>query len=203
MGTDARRYGLRPDLRSGEDGSPPHAAALRQRRAVLRRAFQRLPERGQLLLWHTEVEAEDIATSAALPGLEVGEARLELERARTRLRVESRQAHLDLAPDDYCRRYSRLIGVYARPRAVQPMPDIQQQHRGRSSCSSASDLLAATLVYRAVTDEGGAGSGAGERCSPRPPPGIRRPAARPRCHRTPPPPRAVARIPASVTRGPV
>ncbi|WP_406120334.1 hypothetical protein OIE52_51020 [Streptomyces canus] len=54
------------------------------------RAFKRLPELGQVLLWHAEVQAEHIATAAALAGLDVAEARQELERVRRQLRVGCR-----------------------------------------------------------------------------------------------------------------
>ncbi|MFI5794467.1 ricin-type beta-trefoil lectin domain protein [Streptomyces sp. NPDC051677] len=113
---DGRRDLLHPALRSdGEDGDRAAARLLPPvHRRMLSRAFQRLPQSARCLLWHTEVEAEPLAVPAGLLGLEDDGARAELARARERLREECLQVHRELATDDECHRYHRLLDVTCR-----------------------------------------------------------------------------------------
>ncbi|MFF3333963.1 ricin-type beta-trefoil lectin domain protein [Streptomyces sp. NPDC002888] len=125
--TDGRRDLLHPALRSDTDDGSRVAARLLPSadRRLLSRAFQRLSQSARCLLWHTEVEAEPLATPAALLGLDEEDARVELRRARERLRDECLQVHRELAPDDDCRRYHRLLDVTYRRGGIDLDPDLR------------------------------------------------------------------------------
>ncbi|GKQ34052.1 RICIN domain-containing protein [Streptomyces sp. A012304] len=181
--TDDRRAALHPSLREGgrpapagagrggrpasagvvgEGGRPAGSAAdpgTRDRRLLLR-AFRSLPHRAQVLLWHTEVEAEDIEAVASLLGAEP--SLLNPGRARTLLRDECVRAHLDLAPDERCRRLNRLIDVHARPGSGETMAEVLDHLDHCAHCAAAVDqldhsggrlpalLAEAVLVFRAA-----------------------------------------------------
>jgi hypothetical protein len=161
--TDDRRAALHPSLREGgrpaasgagkggrpagagvaEAGRPTRSATDRGAwtgdRRLLLRAFRNLPHRAQVLLWHTEVEAEDIETVASLLG--AGPSLLNPERARTLLRDECVRAHLDLAPDERCRRLNRLIDVHARPGAGETVAEVLDHLDHCAHCAAAVDQL--------------------------------------------------------------
>ncbi|MGX1567895.1 RNA polymerase sigma factor, partial [Streptomyces sp. NPDC055509] len=141
--TDHRRDMLHPDLRSeAGDGERPAARLLpRQHRRLLSGAFQRLPQSARCLLWHVEVEAEPLAAPAALLGLDEEGARVELDRARDRMREECLQLHRELAPDEECRRYLRLLDVTYRRGALDIDPDLRAHIGGCGHCSAAADQL--------------------------------------------------------------
>ncbi|WP_037671353.1 RICIN domain-containing protein [Streptomyces griseus] len=126
---DGRRDLLHPALRSDTDTDDGARGAARllpaADRRMLSRAFQRLSQSARCLLWHTEVEGEPLAAPAGLLGLDEEDARVELRRARERLRDECLQAHRELAPDDDCRRYHRLLDVTCRRGAVDLDPDLR------------------------------------------------------------------------------
>ncbi|MEV5148709.1 RICIN domain-containing protein [Streptomyces sp. NPDC052727] len=142
--TDGRQELLHPALRSG-DGTGERASARLlppPGRRLLSRAFQRVPETSRALLWHTEVEAEPLAVPAALLGLDEVDARVELRRARERLREECLQAHRELAPEDDCQRYLRMLDVTFRRGATDIDPDLRQHLTGCSHCARTADQLA-------------------------------------------------------------
>ncbi|MEV5383948.1 RICIN domain-containing protein [Streptomyces sp. NPDC052721] len=142
--TDGRQELLHPALRSG-DGTGERASARLlppPGRRLLSRAFQRVPETSRALLWHTEVEAEPLAVPAALLGLDEEDARVELRRARERLREECLQAHRELAPEDDCQRYLRMLDVTFRRGATDIDPDLRQHLTGCSHCARTADQLA-------------------------------------------------------------
>ncbi|MFD9327695.1 ricin-type beta-trefoil lectin domain protein [Streptomyces sp. NPDC060065] len=139
---DGRRSDLREGLRTGADGQDPPSTLLRRGRQLLLRAFQLLPEYQQVLLWHTEVEAEDVAVAASHSGLNLDEARVKLPRVRAQLRAECLQAHLDLAPGQRCLRYSRLIDVSTRRSQVAELvPDLGHHLQECVYCRAAVDQL--------------------------------------------------------------
>ncbi|MFG2127264.1 ricin-type beta-trefoil lectin domain protein [Streptomyces sp. NPDC048751] len=135
--TDGRRDLLHPALRPDTDDGARVAARLLPSadRRLLSRAFQRLSQAARCLLWHTEVEAEPLATPAGLLGLDEEDARVELRRARERLRDECLQVHRELAPDDDCRRYHRLLDVTCRRGAVDLDPDLRAHLEQCKHCS--------------------------------------------------------------------
>ncbi|MGX5210676.1 ricin-type beta-trefoil lectin domain protein [Streptomyces violaceus] len=141
--TDHRRDMLHPDLLSGAgDGERPAARLLPpQHRRLLSGAFQRLPQSARCLLWHIEVEAEPLAVPAGLLGLDEEGARVELARARDRMREECLQLHRELAPDEECRRYLRLLDVTYRRGALDLDPDLRAHIEGCGHCSVAADQL--------------------------------------------------------------
>ncbi|POX61180.1 hydrolase, partial [Streptomyces sp. Ru62] len=142
--TDGRQELLHPGLRSG-DGTGGRASARLlppPGRRLLSRAFQRVPETSRALLWHTEVEAEPLAVPAALLGLDEEDARVELRRARERLREECLQVHRELAPEDDCQRYLRMLDVTFRRGGTDIDPDLRQHLSGCSHCAGTADQLA-------------------------------------------------------------
>ncbi|MFE1326002.1 ricin-type beta-trefoil lectin domain protein [Streptomyces sp. NPDC058741] len=140
---DHRRDMLHPDLLAGTaQGERPAARLLPpQHRRLLSGAFQRLPQSARCLLWHVEVEAEPSASPAALLGLDEEGARVELGRARDRLREECLQLHRELAPDDVCRRYLRLLDVTYRRGGLDIDPDLRAHIEGCGHCAAAADQL--------------------------------------------------------------
>ncbi|MFC9681888.1 ricin-type beta-trefoil lectin domain protein [Streptomyces sp. NPDC056948] len=141
--TDHRRDMLHPDLWSeAGDGERPAARLLPpQHRRLLSGAFQRLPQSARCLLWHVEVEAEPLAAPAGLLGLDEEGARVELGRARDRMREECLQLHRELAPDEECRRYLRLLDVTYRRGALDIDPDLRAHIEGCGHCSATADQL--------------------------------------------------------------
>ncbi|GHI03686.1 hydrolase [Streptomyces cellostaticus] len=131
---------LRPDAATGERAAarllPPSG------RRLLSRAFQRLPQSSRAVLWHAEVEAEPLAVPAALLGLDEEDTRIELRRARERLREECLQAHRELAPEAECQRYLRMLDVTFRRGGVDIDPDLQQHLAGCRHCRQTADQLA-------------------------------------------------------------
>ncbi|MEW2283933.1 RICIN domain-containing protein [Streptomyces sp. NPDC047841] len=163
--TDGRRELLHPALRSGHGTGEPASARLLppSGRRLLSRAFQRVPETSRALLWHTEAEAEPLAVPAALLGLDEDGARVELRRARERLREECLQAHRELAPEDDCQRYVRMLDVTFRRGGTDVDPDLRQHLAGCSHCARTADQLArfndglALALAEAVLGWGAAG----------------------------------------------
>ncbi|MCK8433316.1 hydrolase [Streptomyces sp. D2-8] len=140
---DHRRDMLHPELLAGTgEGERPAARLLpSQRRRLLSGAFQRLPQSARCLLWHVEVEAEPLTSPAGLLGLDEEGARVELGRARDRLREECLQLHRELAPDEECRRYLRLLDVTYRRGGFDIDPDLRAHIEGCGHCSATADQL--------------------------------------------------------------
>ncbi|MEU6589810.1 ricin-type beta-trefoil lectin domain protein [Streptomyces sp. NPDC046881] len=142
--TDGRRELLHPGLRSGD--GPGERAAFRllppPERRLLARAFQRIPETSRAVLWHAEVEAEPLAVPAALLGLDEEDTRVELGRARERLREECLQVHRELAPEAECRRYLRMLDVTFRRGGTDIDPDLRQHLSGCAHCERTAGQLA-------------------------------------------------------------
>jgi hypothetical protein len=141
--TDHRREMLHPELRSEAGHGERVAARLLPPadRRLLSGAFQRLPQSARCLLWHTEVEAEPIAIPAGLLGLEDADARVELGRARERLREECLQVHRELAPEQECRHYLRLLDVTYRRGGVDLDPDLRGHLDRCRHCRYTADQL--------------------------------------------------------------
>jgi RNA polymerase sigma factor (sigma-70 family) len=82
--------------------------------AFVARAFARLPERWQAVLWHTEVEGGNPATVAPLLGLTPNGVAALAYRARERLRQHYLQEHLAAEPADECRWAIERLGAHVR-----------------------------------------------------------------------------------------
>src|SRR5262245_8873225 len=77
-------------------------------------AFASLPERWQMVLWHTEVEGRPAAEVGPLLGLAPNAVAALAYRAREGLRQAYLQAHLQLPPPDGCRDTITKLGAYVR-----------------------------------------------------------------------------------------
>ncbi|MGW7402650.1 ricin-type beta-trefoil lectin domain protein [Streptomyces sp. NPDC054833] len=141
--SDGRQELLHPALLTGTGPGDRAAARLLppSNRRLLSRAFQRLPQSSRAVLWHAEVEAEPLAVPAALLGLDEEGARAELHRARVRLREESLQVHRELATEDECLRYIRMLDVTFRRGAMTVDPDLQQHLNRCTHCRHTADQL--------------------------------------------------------------
>ena len=91
-------------------------------RSVTARAFRRLPERWQSVLWYTEVEGMEPREAAPLLGLSANTTAALAYRAREGLRREWLQAHVNSeAVEPECRWTVERLGEHARgtlPRAA-------------------------------------------------------------------------------------
>lgn len=140
---DHRRELLHPVLRSDSALGERVAARLlppRNRRLVSR-AFPRLAEQARCLLWHVEVEREQIAVPAALSGIDAVDAEVRLERAREQLREACLDVHRESAPDEECRRYVRLLDVSLRRENPVLDPDLRLHMDGCAHCHDAAEQL--------------------------------------------------------------
>ncbi|MGW0758526.1 ricin-type beta-trefoil lectin domain protein [Streptomyces sp. NPDC002814] len=133
---DRRREQLHPELRSeAGDGERVAARLLPPAdRRLISGAFQRLTQTARCLLWHVEVEGEPLRAPAALLGLEEECATVELQRARERLREECLQVHRELAPEQECRRFQRMLDVTYRRGGVDVDPDLRTHLDGCKHC---------------------------------------------------------------------
>ncbi|MFD5073959.1 ricin-type beta-trefoil lectin domain protein [Streptomyces sp. NPDC058371] len=142
---DQRREMLHPVLRSasGEGDGDGVAARLlpSETRRLVSRSFQRLGAPARCLLWHVDVEAEQLDEPAALLGLNPDDAAVKLERAREFLRSGCLDVHRELAPDQECRRYSRLLDVSLRRDDNVFDPDLHDHLAGCRHCRHAAEQL--------------------------------------------------------------
>jgi hypothetical protein len=137
-----RISGVLPDLRKPAGGRGMRAAQsmTAENRKLAERSFHALPPLAQCLLWHTEVEAEDISVPAGLSGLDVDTASAALEQAREQFRQGCVRAHRELAPSKECGFYNRLLDVPIR-RGGALLPDVRQ-HLGKCRhCRHAAEQL--------------------------------------------------------------
>ncbi|MFI8304816.1 ricin-type beta-trefoil lectin domain protein [Streptomyces sp. NPDC085927] len=146
---DHRRDMLHPGLATtasttaSDDGRRPVARLLPPpERRLLSGAFRRLPQSARCLLWHTEVESEPLHVPAGLLALDEEGARIELRRAQERLRDEVLQLHGELAPDQECRSYLRLLEVAYRRAGTETDPDLRTHLENCTHCRHAADQLA-------------------------------------------------------------
>ncbi|MFF4255712.1 ricin-type beta-trefoil lectin domain protein [Streptomyces sp. NPDC001663] len=141
---DHRREHLHPELRTAAGGGDRLAARLLPpaERRLLSGAFQRLPQSARCLLWHVEVEAEPVEIPGGLLGLDAEDARIEEGRARERLREECLQVHRELAPEQECRRYLRMLDVTYRRGGADVDPDLAAHLARCKHCRHTADQLA-------------------------------------------------------------
>lgn len=141
--TDRSRELLHPELRSGTGDGDRAASRLLPpaERRLLSGAFQRLPQSARCVLWHSEVEAEALAVPAGLLGLDEEDVRVELGRARERLREECLQVHRELAPEQECRSFLRMLDVTYRRGGVDVDPDLRAHLDRCKHCRDTADQL--------------------------------------------------------------
>ncbi|MFJ6739549.1 ricin-type beta-trefoil lectin domain protein [Streptomyces sp. NPDC091279] len=143
--TDRSRELLHPDLRTPTGGPDDRIAARLlppAGRRLLSGAFQRLPQAARCVLWHVDVESEPLHTPAALLGLDESDALVELDRARERLREECLQVHRELAPEQECHRYLRMLDVTYRRGGLTVDPDLAAHLAGCTHCRRTARQLA-------------------------------------------------------------
>ena len=83
-------------------------------RTMAARAFARLPERWQTVLWHTEIEGQSPAEVAPLLGLTANGVSALAYRAREGLREAYLQMHLTESTSDRCRATVEKLGAWTR-----------------------------------------------------------------------------------------
>lgn len=115
-----RRRGLsrvRPtdDLEALDSGVPfEDTAVLSFDHAAAAEAFGSLPERWQLVLWHTEIERERASEVARLLGMSPASVSALAYRAREGLRQAYLSRHLGTGEDERCSRARALLSAYVR-----------------------------------------------------------------------------------------
>ncbi len=110
-----RKVQLTDDLSehdSGEEFVDPSVENLE--RTLAARAFAKLPERWQAVLWHTEVEGESPAKVAPIVGLTPNGVSALAYRARERLRQAYLQEHLAETTEESCRWTTERLGARVR-----------------------------------------------------------------------------------------
>ncbi|MFJ6637107.1 ricin-type beta-trefoil lectin domain protein [Streptomyces sp. NPDC091376] len=130
-----------------------NGAVPRPDRRLIAEALRELPGTVQCLLWHQEVEAEDVPTVAALLGMPAATASAESSRARGLLRARCLTLHGVLAPSSECRNYTRLLEASI---ARQVTPDVEAHIFSCQYCRDAlvqfdqNDHTLPTLLAEAV-----------------------------------------------------
>ncbi len=110
-----RREEITDDLTRHDAGVPFVDTAVEGlERSLAARAFARLPERWQVVLWHTEVEGDSPAEVAPLLGLTPNGVSALAYRARERLRQAYLQEHLVDAAGDDCQWAIERLGAHVR-----------------------------------------------------------------------------------------
>ncbi|MFJ9542762.1 ricin-type beta-trefoil lectin domain protein [Streptomyces sp. NPDC101225] len=140
---DHRRRLLCPELREATDFRN-HAGTLCRptgQRRLLAEAFERLPELGRCLVWHTEVEGEPLAVPAELLGLADEEASVELARAGEQLRERFLGVHRAWAPEKECRHFNRMLDVTYRRGGMDIDADLRRHLERCSHCRFAAHEL--------------------------------------------------------------
>ncbi|WP_025272215.1 sigma-70 family RNA polymerase sigma factor [Haloglycomyces albus] len=101
-------------LESGETQDDATVAKMDRRYAS--NAFSKLPERWQMVLWHTEVENDSPASIAPLLGMTANGVAALAYRARERLRQLFLQEHIADSPDAQCHWTVERLGAHVRGR---------------------------------------------------------------------------------------
>lgn len=110
-----KRVQLTDDLSDVDPGVPFVDTAVEGLDQTLAaRAFARLPERWQTVLWHTEIEGESPAQVAPLLGLTPNGVAALAYRAREGLRQAYLQVHLADTAGEQCRTTVEKLGAWAR-----------------------------------------------------------------------------------------
>jgi len=121
------------------------AATQQEDGAMAAAAFATLPERWQLVLWHTEVEGRPASEVAPLLGLAPNAVAALAYRAREGLRQAYLQAHLREQTATDCRTCSANLGAYVRDGlSARDRRKVDAHLDGCPSCSALVGELAAT-----------------------------------------------------------
>jgi RNA polymerase sigma factor (sigma-70 family) len=115
-------------------------AASEDDRSIIATAFASLPERWQLVLWHTEVEGRSAAEVAPLLGIAPNAVAALSYRAREGLRQAYLQSHLLTPQTDQCKDCISNLGAYVRDSL--PARDRRKVDDHLAGCSTCPALLA-------------------------------------------------------------
>ncbi|GGS32662.1 hypothetical protein Snoj_01470 [Streptomyces nojiriensis] len=105
--------------------------------SLVLRAYRSLPERWQAVLWHSVVEHEPAAETAARLGISAGGVGSLVARAREGLREAYLRAHLDQAASDECRHYGGQIAARLRRPGRRLTRDLGRHLQGCDDCARA------------------------------------------------------------------
>ncbi|WP_328786644.1 MULTISPECIES: sigma-70 family RNA polymerase sigma factor [unclassified Streptomyces] len=105
--------------------------------SLVLRAYRSLPERWQAVLWHSVVEHEPAAETAARLGISAGGVGSLVARAREGLREAYLLAHLSQAASDECRHYGRQIAAKLRRPGKRLTRDLGRHLQGCNGCARA------------------------------------------------------------------
>lgn len=109
--------------------------------SVTARAFERIPDRSQTVLWHVEVEHDDEAVIQRLLGAEAEDVSLLNRRARRELYNAYVSLHQNETRDDACRRLHRMVLAYAEQTSMNTPGDLVSHLDGCERCSRTVDDL--------------------------------------------------------------
>jgi RNA polymerase sigma factor (sigma-70 family) len=111
----AARLHTTDDLTPFDPGIPFHDTVIEGfENAAAARAFASLPERWQMVLWHTSVEGQKPADVAPLLGMSANSVAALAYRAREGLRQAFLSMHVETLEDDTCEWVRQNIGAYLR-----------------------------------------------------------------------------------------
>ncbi|MEV6682994.1 sigma-70 family RNA polymerase sigma factor [Streptomyces erythrochromogenes] len=105
--------------------------------SLVLRAYESLPERWQAVLWHSVVEDEPAAETAARLGISAGGVGSLVARAREGLKEAYLRAHLDQSASDECRHYGGQIAARLRRPGKRLTRDMSRHLQGCDDCARA------------------------------------------------------------------
>ncbi|MGZ9935797.1 sigma-70 family RNA polymerase sigma factor [Streptomyces sp. NC-S4] len=105
--------------------------------SLVLRAYRSLPERWQAVLWHSVVEHEPAAETAARLGISAGGVGSLVSRAREGLREAYLRAHLDQSASDECKHYGGQIAARLRRPGRRLTRDLGRHLQGCDDCARA------------------------------------------------------------------
>ncbi|EHR59629.1 sigma-70 family RNA polymerase sigma factor [Saccharomonospora cyanea] len=112
-------------------------------RSLVARAFQRLPERWQTVLWHTVIEQQPVSEVAPLLGMSPNAVAALAYRARAGLRQEYLQAHLAETSSPRCRATAGKLGAWTRDGlSLRERAQVEQHLDHCARCRALADELA-------------------------------------------------------------
>ncbi|WP_052680463.1 sigma-70 family RNA polymerase sigma factor [Streptomyces sp. NRRL F-4428] len=122
-------------LSDGEDVEDAVCAA--EEGSLVLQAYRSLPERWQAVLWHSVVEHEPAAATAARLGISAGGVGSLAARAREGLREAYLRAHLDGSASDECKHYGGQIAARLRRPGTRLPRDLGRHLQGCAGCARA------------------------------------------------------------------
>lgn len=110
---------------------------LRDESSLLAVAFRSLPERWQVVLWHTTIERESNEAVATILGISAGAVGALAFRAREGLREAYLALHVETSADAACHAVREQLPAFSRGRLGAAEADVQEHLDGCAACSVA------------------------------------------------------------------